>query len=277
MDDDVEALHRSRVASRRVREVLPVLHGSEAAGGAPAALRKRVRQLTRALGGVRELDVALLILDELAARHPELGAVVAAVRCRVADDRRARRQTMAEQLDDSAGHRLPEDLEALSSTVQVDPSAILVGRLENRVARLTDRLEGAIAEAGSLFVSERLHAVRIAAKQLRYALELVHEFGGVGTRRLTNTLKQYQDLLGRLHDLEVVSGYVRREAWGATNGHAENARRLQEVIDLEIRVLHATYLAGVGALGRLLAACRSTVLTRLAAGRKPRRQPGGSQ
>ena len=71
---DVEALHRSRVASRRLREILPVL-GLERDAGRQAPVRKlqrRLRRLTSALGGVRELDVALGILDQLRHGHPDL-------------------------------------------------------------------------------------------------------------------------------------------------------------------------------------------------------------
>ena len=51
---DVESVHRARVASRRLREVLPVL--SEAAASPHLARAgKDVRRITRALGPIREL------------------------------------------------------------------------------------------------------------------------------------------------------------------------------------------------------------------------------
>src|ERR671921_161257 len=57
---DVASIHQARVATRRLREALPVL------GGGPRGrkLERRVRDLTQALGPVRELDVALLMLEE---------------------------------------------------------------------------------------------------------------------------------------------------------------------------------------------------------------------
>ena len=58
---DPSAIHQARVATRRLREALPVV----ARGASGRKLARGVRRLTRALGTVRELDVALLTLEEL--------------------------------------------------------------------------------------------------------------------------------------------------------------------------------------------------------------------
>ena len=58
----VEALHQTRVASRRLREVLPVL-GLD--GDATRKLSRRLKKVTRQLGAVRELDVLVLMIQEL--------------------------------------------------------------------------------------------------------------------------------------------------------------------------------------------------------------------
>jgi CHAD domain-containing protein len=279
LEDDVEALHRSRVASRRLREILPILDLDEGLADDEAPVRPRVRRLTRSLGGVRELDVSLAILDELAARHPGLRDVLGAVRLGVAEERRLVREAMIAEILQTGGLRLPDELEAISSRIQAGPVARSgrVALLSGRLARRADRLETALREAGSLYVPERLHAVRIAAKQLRYAMELVHEFGGVGTRRQTARAKRFQDLLGRLHDLEVLSGRVRQYAWAGRTEHAEHAARLHLAIDREIRECHASYLAGADTLHDVVAACRATIQPRLAIARRRGQRAGGSQ
>ena len=69
---DETSVHQARVASRRLREAIPVLATGLKGSRAGKASRK-VRRLTRALGTVRELDVTLQLLDELAAvadQHP---------------------------------------------------------------------------------------------------------------------------------------------------------------------------------------------------------------
>src|SRR5687767_10967462 len=73
---DVKQLHQARVASRRLREALPVL----ATGSRGRKLVRDVRRLTRALGPVRELDVALLTLDELGAEGNVPAAAIAKLR-----------------------------------------------------------------------------------------------------------------------------------------------------------------------------------------------------
>src|SRR5262249_24546841 len=61
-DGDVAALHRTRVASRRLRELLPIL-GLER--DRTRKLSRRLKKVTRRLGTVRELDVHALLVREL--------------------------------------------------------------------------------------------------------------------------------------------------------------------------------------------------------------------
>jgi CHAD domain-containing protein len=59
---DIEALHRVRVASRRIRELVPVL---QLDAGRTRKLGRRLRKVTSRLGAMREFDVLLLLVDEL--------------------------------------------------------------------------------------------------------------------------------------------------------------------------------------------------------------------
>ena len=54
----------------------------------------------------------------------------------------------------------------------------------------------AIQNAGQVYAAEQLHAVRIATKKLRYALELVADSRLAPVRPLVNTLKRAQETLG---------------------------------------------------------------------------------
>ena len=87
---DVTSVHRARVASRRLRAVLPVL--AEAARSETLArARRQVRRVTRALGPVRELDVALGHLDEIGPRAGVPARALASVRRAIEEQRRRRR------------------------------------------------------------------------------------------------------------------------------------------------------------------------------------------
>jgi CHAD domain-containing protein len=273
LEHDVDALHRSRVASRRLRAILPVL-GLERVAGADDGARtaeKRVRRVTRALGSVRELDVAIGILGEVERAYPELDEVVSAARAGVEEDRRLRREEMAGQLEDIQAETLAADLGTLETKVGHESAAVRSASLRERLERRVDRLEAAIEAAGALYAFDRLHLVRIAVKHLRYTLELIHEFGGVPTKRRVSTLRRFQDLLGRQHDLEIVAGYVRRLGCTGKGRFADEVERVLDVLARETRELHAEYLAAVGRLVDVIARCRGEIDRRLAEGPPPRR------
>src|SRR6202163_5064703 len=59
---EIGTVHRARVTSRRLRELLPVLGLEQTA---VRKLGRRLRKLTRRLGSVRDLDVLILLVDEL--------------------------------------------------------------------------------------------------------------------------------------------------------------------------------------------------------------------
>ena len=59
---DVNGVHQARVATRRLREALPLI----TRGSRGRKLARTVRRLTQGLGPVRELDVVLLMLEEIA-------------------------------------------------------------------------------------------------------------------------------------------------------------------------------------------------------------------
>src|ERR687891_261110 len=90
---DRRSVHQARVATRRLREALPVLRTSLDAHAIDRA-RHRVRRMTRALGPVRELDVSLQQLEEFANRGVATGRAIAKVRQSIAQERLHRRRDM---------------------------------------------------------------------------------------------------------------------------------------------------------------------------------------
>lgn len=262
LEDDVEALHDARVASRRLRELLGVL-ASSAENEIERSWRRyrsRARRLTRALGAVRELDVTLALFDELAAAHPSVGTAVLAARLAVEEERRSQRAAMLQEVSASGGATLADDVETAAPRLDLGPRSTHISRLRRRLAVRVDNLDGAIDAAGALYAVDRLHTVRIAVKQLRYVLELVNEIARIPVLRLVGRLKRAQDVLGRLHDLDVAAGYVRRSASPSGRGETE---QLLRVIDGETRKLHAAYLGLAGSLRDTVTACRGEVDARL--------------
>jgi CHAD domain-containing protein len=116
------------------------------------------------------------------------------------------------------------------------------------VARRGERLAAAMRDAGAVYLTERLHTVRIALKKFRYASELSAEIAGsprdAQTKADLRTLKHAQDILGRMHDLQVLIDRVRQiQAADASDAKAE--RELEALVDTlenDCRRLHARYV-----------------------------------
>src|SRR5436190_24170080 len=78
-----------------------------------------------------------------------------------------------------------------------------------RMAMGAARLQAAIDKAAGIYLPDRLHDVRIAVKKLRYAMEVARDLSGSRATARILTLKRAQDLLGRMHDLEVLIARTR--------------------------------------------------------------------
>jgi CHAD domain-containing protein len=251
LETDVESRHLARVATRRLREALPLAARTAAGSEERRALtqvEKIVHGLTQVLGTVRELDVALAILDACGVRDPGLLPAVALVRPLIERDHTARLTDMRDRVDID---RFRKAVRHLAQDTRPDPGgAAPHARLAPRVAARARALRSAVAEAGVLYASDRLHAVRLAIKKLRYALELAEEIDKWPARRLIVLLKHAQDVLGRIHDLDMVARYTRlvlaRPDLATAAG--STAVRLLDTIDQEIRERHADYLGRRDAL-----------------------------
>jgi CHAD domain-containing protein len=237
---DVRGIHRARTSSRRLREVLPV-----AAVAAPGAgvdrTRREIRRITRVLGPVRELDVAIAEFAQSAGRPAD--PVAAAIERHLESERARRFHSVIVKFGALDLDRLRARLEAVAAAVDSETVRRLWERaLSDRLRRRATRLLRAIDEAGTLYVPERLHAVRIAAKKLRYGLELSREASSLPVGSLAVSIKRVQDVLGRLHDLEVLAGQVREMA-ARSRRTAAGSDAILLALERECRAQHARYLA----------------------------------
>jgi CHAD domain-containing protein len=216
---EVRAVHRARVASRRLREVLPVLRlDSELA----QKLGRRLRKTTARLGAVRELDVLLTVLDELAAAERYQPEALALIRSNVAKDcRRVRGRLLAKMSMDEL-RRLAARLDKTVKDLELsDAGKGGAGgtplrppswrwALDARTAHRAAALATVIGDAGAIYLPERLHAVRIAVKKLRYALELSADVARLRSTPDLTQLRRMQAVLGRLHDLQMLIDRARQ-------------------------------------------------------------------
>jgi CHAD domain-containing protein len=260
------AVHQARVTSRRLREAVPVFATGLTGSKAGKALRK-IRRLTRALGSVRELDVTVQLLDELA-RSPFVSRdAVEDVRARVMKERDAKRKTMIERLEQVNTEKLDRRLASLSTALNQAASEPWRKALAERLLRKSRRLTAAMNEAGQMYAPERLHDVRIAAKKLRYGLELAANSGMKHAAPHVRTIKRAQDMLGKLHDLQVLQSQVAavqaEPRTGRPHSHA-GLENLARQIEDQCRHLHGRYVASAVPLREAALAVRKVIVPQLA-------------
>ena len=244
-EGDVRAVHRARVASRRLRELAPVL---PIPASVARKLNRRLRRITSRLGRVRELDVLVELIDELHESRDGHSEALARVAVAVAHDRdrvRARRTAgpwveemhriarKLRHLISDLGHRRPQELKATRWAVDA------------RVTRRATRLADALRDAGAVFLPERLHAVRVAVKKLRYSVELAERSGSRSASAAIPVLRRTQDILGRMHDLQVLIERVRQVQTTLTPPNVAVWRALDGLnasLDNDCRRLHGSYM-----------------------------------
>jgi CHAD domain-containing protein len=243
MVDEVEGIHQARVASRRLRELVPAVARVADARDA-RTLRRGLREVTRLLGPSRELDVAIETLAAIEARTPDRSVAVAAVRAHVVRKRA------------DAGRDLRDRLAGVNVADLAAGTLALAGRSESKAAiracarrvaarlgRRAGELEHAVVAAGLMFAPGPLHGVRIALKKFRYALEVAERLGRFRLRGSLQQLKRLQNLLGELHDLQVLGALARDVAAQAPAARRGEIEALVSGIDDDIRALHSQFIS----------------------------------
>ncbi|MCK9632046.1 MAG: CHAD domain-containing protein [Methanoregula sp.] len=220
---DIEYIHRMRVASRRLRAALPLFKPCFPQKQY-ARWMKEITSITRALGEARDADVQIAFLvrsckKSNAAWKARPGAagtnpVEPAVAFLGKDLQKKRRQlqvhvlsalaaleksgivsdmrtTFASRLAD--GRRIP--VQAMAFGVPTVAALRIESRLEDMRA-----FEPWVEHADA--VAEH-HAMRIAAKKLRYTMEVYAPVYRLGLQKPISRVKKVQEILGDIHDCDV--------------------------------------------------------------------------
>jgi CHAD domain-containing protein len=232
-------------------------------------LSRRLRKVTKRLGTVRELDVLHGLIDELyeTGRHDQ--AALARIAEGVGRERELTRQKLLGRKQQLAElKQIARKLDRAADTLELLGETSPPGHghprgwrwaLEARIAHRAAALNDASRRAGALYLAERLHTVRIAIKKLRYALELSAEVSGSKTTPELRTLKRAQELLGRLHDSQVLMNRVRQVQASLVPPNISAWRELDALVatlENKCRLLHARYMrdrAAINAIAERLA------------------------
>jgi|SRR5687767_4030298 CHAD domain-containing protein len=235
-------VHQARVASRRLREALPLV----ASGSKGRKLERSARRLTRALGPVRELDVALEMLEGMTTGGEAPRGAITRLQQVVREERQRMHAEMCSRVSrvdiGKLRRRAASAAAKGSEGSRRDPKRVADAQL--RAARRAVRLREAIESAAGLYLPDRLHEVRIAVKKLRYAMEVSRELSGSRALARIRTLKEAQDLLGHMHDHEVLIARVRGIQSSTPNLRLSgDLDKLVRRLETEARQIHGQYVA----------------------------------
>lgn len=216
---NVEAVHDMRVASRRLRTVLEIFE--PCFDGKPhRRVARDVKSITKALGHRRDLDVQIELLEPLAeqAAIADRHGIAALI-----ESRRALRDeaqsAIPEALAILEGKRFLDDLASLVATKEpkpskrapvkrIDPAAPVVDNARLILAARAKPLLNPADAAAAGGDAESLHAARIAAKHLRYAIHAVDFCFDDRLDAIHDHTRMIQNILGELHDCDVLGEVV---------------------------------------------------------------------
>jgi CHAD domain-containing protein len=215
-----DAIHATRVATRRYRSVLRVF-GQVLDADRAAALDAELAWYAAALGEVRDRQVLRSRLDDMLAELPPelvLGPVAARIHQTLTAEQLQAEAELTTLMGTRRYFRLLAELRAWQEDLPVGddhPAAAVDGFVRSAERKVRRRLKKAPEGAGR---DEALHRARKAAKRARYAAELSRPALGEPSRARTKRLKKTQQELGTHHDRAVAADFLRR--LGAAAGAA---------------------------------------------------------
>lgn len=221
---DPENLHQVRVATRRIRAFLRVARRHVEPDWAEDT-RRRLGELGRSLGPVRDLDV---LLDNLRSEVSELGeaerAAAEGLLAQLEEDRNRLQDELVRALDEPAYAEILERLRRPLHPGAEPPRRSLSQLAEREVKRLAKRVD----RLGAAPADEALHRLRIRVKRVRYTLELAAPDDDKRTKRMIRAATRLQDVLGEHQDAVIAEGRIRGLAAEADSTVAFAAGRLAE-------------------------------------------------
>lgn len=216
---EIEPVHQARVASRRMRAALGMFADCFDAKRI-GKWRKRVKRLTQGLGAARDLDVQIAFIEAFAAsldaKDRKYKPGVRRLLLRLKQERQAAQPEVLKTLEAvSKGNTLAEmygQLEMVRFMLRTDDVSLQSPFVFQRTAehirrRRRDLLvfEHTLADAQDCAGH---HQLRIAAKKLRYTMEICDPAYEGQLAPAIKAAKKLQSLLGEVHDCDLWSDNI---------------------------------------------------------------------
>lgn len=237
--EDIEYIHRMRVASRRLRAAFPLFGGCLR----PKDLKAwtaQIKKVTRALGKARDTDVQLEVLQDFYQNLTEkqYRPGISRLILRLSQERKLQQtgvdQAMQDLLDSGALEAMRARLKSLAELK--DQVYLFTPALyEHSFNAITERLNAFLAYHEIVCQPEKveeLHEMRIAAKWLRYTLETFAPLYEGELKPFLQNIRKAQEMLGNIHDCDVWMQFLpeflekEREFTLAYLGHDRGFKRI---------------------------------------------------
>lgn len=229
-DGNAESLHRMRVSSRRLRVGLRFF-ASLFPAGELKQIQRQLKRITDRLGAIREFDVDVQLLRKLERRLPPAARP---------DSVALQHSLLAERTRRLGAFKA---LMKRLDTSQFDQRVRLLIETHDRLldnkwllkdsARQLAGLRRAVRKRRKQLMNKRtsrsFHKLRLAGKQYRYALEASEAVFQMPLSPRIRALQTLQDLMGAVHDVEVVIDTIERRA-NDNKTLAQSARHMVKLL-----------------------------------------------
>ena len=220
---DIEHIHRMRVASRRLRAAIP-LFGTCFPPKKFRRWMQELQKITRALGDARDTDVQIAFLLRLKEKrvqknNPDPGArpplltdsAETILLTRLQKKRQKLQNVVLSALDNLERSGIPQDIRAectdlLTKAKQARAKPAVSGIPAVAATRISRRLDLLLQYERWAYNPDAVaehHAMRIAAKKLRYTMETYAPVYRWNLKKPLARVKKIQEILGDLHDCDV--------------------------------------------------------------------------
>ena len=239
MGEDIEHVHRMRVAIRKLRAAMSLFRNYLPADNEP--LRAELGWVASVLGAVRDLDVQLARVqfwhsDDAVGKAGGIDAVALRNLEELLQAMRAPAQTrLLRALNSKRYSALLANYEAMLRTgpsgdlAKRPARSVLPALILKRYVKVRE-MGDAIDDASH---ADALHALRIECKRLRYALEFATPLYAKAIRNFLPRLVELQDLLGEHQDAYVAIEQM--QALAQTHKRELPAQTMQAFDDIERR------------------------------------------
>lgn len=207
LNEDIEFIHRFRVAIRRLRNNVTIFQsfGSHALESALAEFHQQTDSLAILLAEARDLDIQqVLITEHLADNHP----VAAVALTGLVSEKRQQIQ-----------HEITADLQVTAFDSQIENFKTLLKSMFPRESRMpslpadmpvranaracAQTIAGLYLMRDNIDALER-HQFRKVVRRLRYTLECFQPYFSFDLQPSIDYVHLIQDLLGNIHDLDIL-------------------------------------------------------------------------